>query len=317
MSVKAILAAGAFALSGTGIALAETQLNMGGSTNTSAFFPYYTAIANAISADAPDLNVTVVSSGGLAKNGVLLQRGELDFASLSPDLISDAEARGYDGFRTLWWSIPAIQNMMATEKSGITGISGFAGHCFHPGMNGSSGQKTMLNILKVLDIKPDLYMSDSGDAINAIKSGRCDGQMKATTALALDAASAELNLTTPLKGVGYDQAQMQAIKAAIPWISFTEMPADTARNDQPYFVHSIWIGFVTTRDLPEQTGYEIVRGMVSGLEEQRLALKYLNGVDIIRQTLEVADAPLHAGAVRFFREQGYDVPDALVPPEMK
>jgi hypothetical protein len=28
-------------------------------------------------------------------------------------------------------------------------------------------------------------------------------------------------------------------------------------------------------------------------------------------------APLHPGAVKFYRDQGIDVPDSLVPPEMQ
>jgi len=34
-------------------------------------------------------------------------------------------------------------------------------------------------------------------------------------------------------------------------------------------------------------------------------------------TLETAITPLHAGAVQFYRELGLNVPDRLVPPEMK
>lgn len=296
---------------------AETQLNMGGSTNTSGFFPYYSAVATSINKANPDLNVTVISTGGLEKNSVLLQRGQLSFGAMSPDLISDAQEKGYEDFRVLWWTIPAIQNLMATTKSGITNIAEFDGKCFHPGMNGSSGQKSMLKILSALDIQPDLYMSDSGDAINAIKAGRCDGQMKATMVHGLDSASAELNLTTPLHPVGYSSEQIEKIKAGLPWMGFTDMPANVTDGSEPYTVHSIWIGFVTTTAMNEQTGYEIVKGMMEGIEDSRAAMSYLKDVDILQQTLEVATSPLHPGAVRYLREAGYDVPDALVPPEMK
>jgi TRAP-type uncharacterized transport system substrate-binding protein len=103
-------------------AVAETQLNMGGSTNTSSFYPYYSALANGISANDDTLNVTVVSAGGFAANAVLLQEGDLDFGGISPDIIADAEEEGYDGFRVLWWTLPAIQNLMATKASGITNL---------------------------------------------------------------------------------------------------------------------------------------------------------------------------------------------------
>lgn len=298
-------------------AYAETQLNMGGSTTTSGFFPYYTAIANAISADADDVNVTVVSAGGFARNQSLMRQGELDFGGISPDLIADAEADGFAGFRILWWSLPAIQNMMATRESGFSNIADFQGACFHPGMNGSSGQKNMMRILNVLDIEPKLYLSDPKDAINAIRNGRCAGQMKATTAPRLDSASAELNLTTPLQPVGYTPDQIAAIKQAYPWMGFYEMPAGVTEGAQPYTVHAVWIGFAATDRMDADTAYKVMKGMMAGIEDQKASLKAIADVDILQQTLDVSEYPLHEGAVRFYREAGYEVPDRLLPPEMR
>ena len=298
-------------------AVAETQLNMGGSTNTSSFYPYYSALANGISANDDTLNVTVVSAGGFAANSVLLQEGDLDFGGISPDIIADAEEEGYDGFRVLWWTLPAIQNLMATKASGITNVVEFDGECFHPGTNGSSQQKNMMRILKVLDIHPDLYMSDSGDAIDAIKNGRCDGLMMATQAPRLDSASAELNLTRPLQPLGYTDDQIAQIREALPWMGFYEMPAGVVEGSDPYTVHAVWIGFTATDRMDEDTAYRLVKGMLESLPLQRSALPAIADVDIAQQTLDVAEQPLHAGAVKAYREAGYTVPDRLLPPEMK
>ncbi|AUG51472.1 TAXI family TRAP transporter solute-binding subunit [Thalassospira marina] len=300
-----------------GSAAAETQLNMGGSTTTSTFYPYYSAIANGITDNEPDLNVTVVSTGGFSANSVLLQEGELDFGGISPDLIADAEAQGYKGFRVLWWTYPAIQNMMATKASGITDLAGFEGKCFHPGMNGSSQQTNMLRVLKALDIQPKLYMSDSTDAINALKNGRCDGQMRATQGPRLDSASAELNLTTPLRPIGFTHEQIEKIHKALPWMSFYDMPAGVTDGADPYTVHAIWIGFTATERMNEDMAYRLVKGMLASTKAQTAALPALNGVDIAKQTLEVSTYPLHAGAVRAYREAGYQVPERLLPPGMK
>lgn len=298
-------------------AAAETQLNMGGSTSSSSFFPYYTTIANGISVHSDALNVTLVSPGGFAANSTLLQEGELDFGGISPDLIADAREAGYDGFRVLWWSLPAIQNIMATVESGISNVAEFDGECFHPGMNGSSGQANMLRILKALEIEPNLYLSDSTDAINAIRNGRCSGQMRATINPRLDSASAELNLSTPLQPVGYSPEQIERIRDVYPWIGFYEMSAGVTEGSAPYTVHAIWIGFTATDRMDEETAYRIVTGMLASLDEQKAALPVIADVDIAAQTLEVSEYPLHAGAVRAYREAGYDVPARLLPPEMQ
>jgi len=316
MKLLSTIAAMTFLIA-AGSATAETQLNMGGSTTTSAFYPYYSAVANGITDHEPDLNVTVVSTGGFSANSVLLQEGELDFGGISPDLIADAEEQGYKGFRVLWWTLPAIQNMMATKASGITDLAGFEGKCFHPGMNGSSQQTNMLRILKALNIHPKLYMSDSTDAINALKNGRCDGQMRATQGPRLDSASAELNLTTPLRPIGFKKAEIDKIHETLPWMSFYNMPAGITEGSEPYTVHAIWIGFTATDRMDEDMAYQLVKGMLASTKAQTAALSAINGVDIAKQTLEVSTYPLHAGAVRAYREAGYQVPERLLPPEMK
>ncbi len=294
---------------------AETQLNMGGSTTTSGFFPYYSAVANGISSDSDEVNVTVVSAGGFSKNQGLLRSGDMDFGGVSPDLIQSAIDDGYDGFRVLWWTVAARQNMMAKAGSGVSNVADFDGKCFHPGQNGSSTQKNMLIILKALGVQPKLHMSDSKDAINAIKNNRCIGLAKSTTSARLDSATAELGVTTPLVGVGYTKDQMAVVKEALPWIGFVEMPGHD--GGEPYNVHAIWVGFAATDRMNEETAYAVTKGMMAGLEDQATAMSSIEGIDIAQQTLDVSEYPLHAGAVRYYREAGYTVPDHLLPPEMK
>jgi TRAP-type uncharacterized transport system substrate-binding protein len=206
---------------------------------------------------------------------------------------------------------------MARKDSGITNFDQFAGKVFHPGMTGSSSQKTMLKIIKALGIEPKLYLSDPKDALNAIKNGKCLGQVKSISGDKLDAATAEVNLTTPLWPVGWTDEQQKKIKADVPWISFEQVKPGIVKDAPQYWVHVIWVGFATTNDMDEDTAYKIVKGMWEGIEEQRLAFKAVKGRDIPKQTIEASSFPLHAGAVKYYRELGYKIPTNLIPPEMK
>lgn len=293
-----------------------TQLNMGGSTTTSGFYPYYTAVANAISSNGSGLNVTVVSTGGFAKNSLLIQSGQLDFGGISPDLIQDQIDKGNDSFRVLWWASPAIQNIMIRKDKQVASVSALGSSCFHPGMTGSSSQKAMGKIMQALSLTPKLHLSDSQDAVNAIKDGRCDAQVKSMSGR-LDAATAELNLTQPMWPVGYTPEEEAKVKKALPWMSFVDVPAGIVDGAPAYRTHALWVGFVAPKTMDEKVAYEVVKGMWSGIEAQQTAMKSLQGIDVMKQTLEVSDYPLHAGAVRFYRERGLQVPDRLLPPEMK
>ncbi len=299
----------------TGAAAADTkQLNMGGSSTSSGFFPYYTAVAKAVSDDATDINVTLVSPGGFAKGLELLKKGELDFAGTSPALISEAAAEGIE-LRVLWWIYPAVQNIMVRADSGITSVSELDGKCFHPGKNGSSTQKNMLAILELLEVEPKLYLSDPKDAINAIKNGRCDGQVKSIGGSQLDGATAELNLSTPLMPIGFTADEQAKIKAALPHINFFEVDAEIVEGAEAYAAHTLWVGFAAPKEMDEDTAYKIVKGMMSGVEDQLSTLAALEGVDVPSRTLSASGDLLHAGAIKYFREIGLDVPEALIPSE--
>jgi TRAP transporter TAXI family solute receptor len=310
MSTAALVATGHAALADT------TQLNMGGSTTTSGFYPYYTAIGKAVSDANDDLNVTVVSLGGFVKNDKAMRRGELDFAGFSANLIEDAIAEGYEKYRVLWWAVPSFQNVMVRKDSGVTAMGDLKGKCFNAGVPGATAQKIMLRSIKAIGLEPDIALSDSKASINAIKDGRCLGQMKTMGGKTLDAATASLNVTTPLWPIGWTDEEKAKIKAEMPWIDFGTVPAGIVEGAPAYDVNVMWIGFVATSDLDEEIGYEITKGMWENIEDQRAAYKGLGDRNLPEITVAKSATPLHSGAVRFYREIGLDVPEALVPPEM-
>lgn len=310
----ALAAALAVGLSGAAAVAAEKQLNMGGSTTSSAFYPFYTAVAAGIS-KASDLNVTVVSSGGFTKNDALMRQGQMDFGGLSPDIIDDAAKRGFE-YRVLWFASSAPQAITVVKDAKVNSVSDLADLCFHPGMTGSASEKFMMTSLRALGIMPKLHLSDPKDAISAIQNGRCSGQVKSISGTKLDAATAELNLTTPLKPVGYTQAEMEKVKAAVPWMSFVTIPAGIVEGAPEFTTHEIPLMFGAPKSMDADTGYWIVKGMWENRDDQCAAFKGVCGVDMPKKTLASASHPLHPGAVRYYRELGLEVPEKLIPPEM-
>jgi TRAP transporter TAXI family solute receptor len=301
-----------------GTAQAETkQLNMGGSSTTSSYYPYYTSVANSISGTQDSLNVTVVSAGGFSKNVQLMNSGAMDFGGVSPDLLQAEMDAGRDELRVLWWVSPAIQNIMVRKDKAPKDLSGLSDLCFHPGMTGSSTQKAMGLVMKALKLRPELHLSDAGDAIAAIKDGRCDGQVKTFTGSQLDAATSELNLSVPMWPVGYSDAEMEEVQDELPWISFVNVPEGIVDGAPAYNTHALWVGFAAPKEMDEETAYNIVAGMWSGIEAQQASLPAIQGVNVLEQSLTASNYPLHAGAVRFYREQGLEVPQNLIPSELK
>jgi TRAP transporter TAXI family solute receptor len=300
-----------------GVSAQALQLSMGGSTTTTPFFAYYSAIARTISENDPGLNVSVVSSGGFAAYARQMISGQMAFGGMSPDLIEDAEgaAKPFKDFRVLWWAVPAVQHMVVRADSGVKTLADLNGKCFHAGMRGSSSEKNMLRIIKALGYTPQHYPADATDAINAIRTNRCLGQSRSGGPRGVDSNTAELALTVPLRALGYTDDEMTKIRKVIPWMSFREVPAGALGG--PYKTHELMVGFATTTRMTPEIAYRIVKAMHAGIPKQREAYAPLREADVVGNTMSVGGVKLHAGAVRFYREIGAKIPAALIPAEAR
>ncbi|MGE0714136.1 MAG: TAXI family TRAP transporter solute-binding subunit [Alphaproteobacteria bacterium] len=298
---------------------AAQQLNMGGSTTTSPYFPYYSTLAETIS-KRTTLNVTVISAGGFSANAQQMRQGRMQFGGMAPDLMEEAAAdpkAPFKEFRVLWWFAVAPQYIVVRADSGVEALKDLDGKCFHPGQTGSASEKNMMQILKVIGVAPQLHLSDSRDAINAIRNRRCIGQVRTGAAGRLDASTEELSLTTPLRVLGYTPDQVAKIKAAIPWMPFIEQPAGLIKGAPALTTHGNPTGMAATTAMSAETAYQIVKAMWEGIDAQRAAFRDLQDVDVPTMTLAAGGTPLHAGAVRYYREIGMQVPERLVPPEAR
>jgi len=71
-----------------------------------------------------------------------------------------------------------------------------------------------------------------------------------------------------------------------------------------------------TKAMPADVAYKIVKAIWEGQEHQPqgvMGAAYRNP----RGAIEHALSPLHAGAIRYYRERGFTIPDELVPPEAR
>ena len=78
----------------------------------------------------------------------------------------------------------------------------------------------------------------------------------------------------------------------------------------------------TTSDLPEWAGYEIFKAVHEHKAEQVAVYPKAGIFDYTQDTVtylaglsETNPIPLHAGSVRYLKEQGIEVPERLIPPE--
>ena len=299
-------------------------LSFGSSQTASAFYPIYVTMAKVINKTLPDVNVTVIETGGGEDNLSRILKGQVDFSQVTTDIAYMAYngLYGYAGkpskkIRYFLCAVGAQQNFMVRKDSKITRIEELEGKKFHPGMRGSASEMNSQLVLASLGIKPIYYRGGSADAIEAFKNGDIVGQVKSGLDFRLDPASMEVHLFVPLRFLSFDEAHRKKASEKLPYLPWVQVPDGIVKDQPSFWTYETLTSFLTSTDVPEDLIYRITKALWQGRAEVQEVWPAIKNVDLIKETIAKATVPLHTGAVRYFRELGYKVPDRLIPPEMK
>lgn len=106
----------------------------------------------------------------------------------------------------------------------------------------------------------------------------------------------------------------------IPGRTMVTIPPDiygpNQTNTEPVKAVGSWVGLSTRTDMDEELIYQITKTIFTHIDEIHAAATFLKGITT-ETALSEMNAPLHPGALRYYREIGVKVPDHLIPPEAK
>ena len=92
--------------------------------------------------------------------------------------------------------------------------------------------------------------------------------------------------------------------------------ADKVANTGPINVIGVWLHIGTNNKLPEEVGYNMIKAFWKNIDTVRETAYWMKQIDMKVATKQL-NIPLHAGAYRYYKEIGFDVPASLKPPEAK
>ncbi len=294
-------------------AIAETRLVLKSARQASTYYAFAVAQANAIMAGAPHVEVTVEDSPGSMVN-VKQSRNRKDFLFTSPPvLVASAMAAegqfgegGYEKIRSLW-SIPGIvMHWVVREDAGVTTLRGLAGKRFIPGGAGSAGERFTLQVLDAMGIrdKIDLASVDLNEGLQAVRNRRAVGFSTASTAPA--GLVAGLAATTQIRLLELEDKDYHKVSKS--FVRYT-IPAGVYKGvDYPVKTIRLPVGTYTTTDLPDDVAYSITKAFWENRdawEKAHPAMKF-----VTMETLSQLAAPIHLGALRYYRELGLTMPAA-------
>jgi TRAP transporter TAXI family solute receptor len=281
------------------------------------------AIAQIWNKTIPDLEVTAEVTNGSGANVGLVQNGNVQFAMTTEPTAYNgymgtgwADGVKYDRIRAMAGLMPSALEIFAPKKSGIKTLQEYNGKTITIGPASSGGNIMALDLFPTLGIKPgrkqDLGFSD---AIANIIDGLID--------CGLDFGSfphpsrTELVSNIEIQWIELTPEERKLMCEKFPYYYEGIMPPETYKYLPAEGYHTIMSNNILfcERDIDADIVYKLLKSMFDNLDEWRLSsdsIKY-----VAEKNIETLAVPLHPGAIRYYQEKGFTIPDRLFPPEYK
>ncbi|MBI4182683.1 MAG: TAXI family TRAP transporter solute-binding subunit [Proteobacteria bacterium] len=299
---------------GTAPAGAQQRLSAGGAHMQGAFFIWVAAATSVINKYVPGVRARTLTTLGSTENVALMEKGKMELGAVGSVPLYEAynglgsSKQPVKSLRSLFVMYPDFWQIAVRKDSTANGLADLKGRKISLQVKGSGGYAITIANLKAAGLKEEDMNAQylSADAsIQAIKDGQIEGfSMHGGAPLAgfLDLAQSRVGL----KLISLSDDDVARITRAIPYYSkqiiskdiYPGLPADVVT------VGGVSV-FVAHEKLAEETAYLIVKALSEHTAELVLAYApsaYSTAQNTVRETAKYA--PLHPGAVRYFKEKG-------------
>lgn len=296
----------------------------GGSTTTG--YPYWTSLPKACAKYSPNIQITIMETGGGTDSWRGLNSAEyhMGIGSMSMQYqifhgVEPFKEVASKDVRGLLVDFPSPYTFIARKDSGINTFYDQAGKKVAAAQKGTDQELNVIGLYDLLGIDVDFISATSyTDAIDMFKKGEIVGWERA--APPPHSSILEIATTTPIVVLGLTEADLKRYLNEHPEMSPMSIPPLYPGQDIEVLTIGTWAGTFTKKDaMTEDTAYQIVKAWHMGYDEfVRPLASWTQGVkDPLQAIIDGYRSPLHAGVVKYLREQGKSVPAELVPPEAK
>lgn len=294
-----------------------TFVTIGTGGITGVYYPTGGAIAKIVNAkkDKYDIRATVESTGASVFNINAIMAGDLEFGIAQADRqyqayngLSEWEGKPQKDLRAVFALAPEAVTFVAAEDSGIKSLKDAKGKVVNIGNPGSGNRQNAIDVFEAagINIEKDLRAESikAADAPRMLQDGRIDGffytvghpngNIKEATAGKRKTRIVSITDIEPLvKKFPY---------YSLTTIDMTQYPEATNANEKVTTVGML-ATFVTSAKVPDDVVYAITKEVFENLDEFKKLHPALEG--LTRETmLEGLTAPIHPGALKYYKEAG-------------
>ncbi len=298
-------------------------------TTGGAFYPVGVAlatIAHSQLADTEGISLTAISSAGSLENVKLLRDNQAQFAILQGPFgawswagegpISSPQTH-MRSVSALWQNVEHFVLLSELATTGeIMDLDNLDGERYVLGARNSGAEQTGRFILETLGIdyeaKMNLGYMGYGPTTSAIQDGNIVGMNIPAGAPVSSITQAFALLGDRMTVLNWTQETLDKINARYPLWDWYLLPAGTYPN-QNELIRTIGSPnvLVTRADIPDDVVYNVTKVIwenLATLQDIHGATKDMR----LEIAIEGLGAPLHPGAIRYYREVGLEIPARLL-----
>lgn len=283
-------------------------------------------IAHAQLAESHGISLTAISSAGSLENVKLLRDNQAQFALLQGPFgawswsgegpVSNPQTH-MRSVAAMWQNVEHFVLLTRlTETGTMADLNNLDGERYVLGARNSGADQTGRFILDTLGIdyqsKFSLAYMGYGPTTSAIQDNNIVGMNIPAGAPVSSITQAYALLGDRMTILNWTQDDLDRINAKYPLWDWYEFPPETYPN-QSELIRTVGSPnvLVTRADIPEEVVYNITKVIWENLA----TLQEIHGATRdMRIDIAVAGlgAPLHSGALRYYREIGLEIPDRLI-----
>ena len=262
------------------------------------------------------LRCAAPSTGGSNYNIGQIKEGELQFGVAQSDWQYHAvngsskwEGKKFEDLRAVFSVHPEPFQLIASGSSGINSWEDLKGKVVNIGNPGSGQRGTMEVLMKakgtsVSDFKQATELTSS-EQVGALCDGKVDaiaytvGVPNGAIGQAIDGCGAHfVNLNSDVE---------KKLVNENPFYAFANIPAGTFYKEQKKdaVTFGVMATFVSSADVSADIVYEVVRAVFENLDDFKKLHPAFTNLDPEQMIKNGLSAPLHEGAAKYYKEQGW------------
>ncbi len=317
----AIAAAAALAgalTAGDGAAQDDTTfISMGTGGVTGVYYPVGGSICRLVNQNRREhgIRCAVESTGGSVFNINAMRTGDLEFGIVQSDVQFNAyngenlwEGDPFEGLRAVFSLHAEPLTLVARTDSGIEHLDDFPGHRINIG-NPGSGQRALFEVLMAEKGWDQSTFSLAGELASQEQSqALCDNNIDAFVFTVGHPAGSiqEATTTCDARIVPATGPAIDALLEEYPYYTRATIPGGMySGTDEDVQTFGVGATIVSRADVDEEIVYTFVKSVFEDFETFRELHPALANLDSETMATAGLTAPLHPGAERYYREQGW------------